>query len=149
MPVLVRWYIRTALLFLAAAVAVGSVLLFNQSLRFDSRIGVLLPVFYHLMMVGWVTQLIAGVAIWMFPLQSREQPRGNEQLGWFVYATLNLGLLLRALAEPFHGWQPQLWTQSLLVVSAVLQALGIWALVVLLWPRVRGKPERDSGKKGE
>ncbi len=48
-------------------------------------------------MLGWATQLIGGVALWMFPPLSREQPRGDERLGWFAYGALNGGLLLRAV----------------------------------------------------
>ena len=76
--------IRTALAYLLAAFVVGGLVLVNQGFNLDGRIGALLPVFYHLLMVGWVTQLICGVALWMFPPLSREQPRGDERLGWFT-----------------------------------------------------------------
>ncbi len=98
-----RIFIRTALAYLVAAFLVGGLVLVNQGLALDSRIGALLPVFYHLLMVGWTTQLICGVALWMFPPFSREQPRGDERLGWATYALLNSGLLLRVVAEPLHA----------------------------------------------
>src|SRR5580765_2992841 len=105
-----RYFIRTALTYLLAAFIVGGLVLANQGLAIDGRIGVLLPVFYHLLMVGWVTQLICGVALWMFPPYSREQPRGDERLGWFTYGELNGGLLLRVVFEhcipgcQYPGW---------------------------------------------
>ena len=95
-----RFFIRTALVWLLVAFLVGGIVLINQGLMLDSRIGALLPVFYHLLMVGWATQLICGVALWMFPVYSREQPRGNERLGWFCYGALNGGLTLRTIFEP-------------------------------------------------
>src|SRR5947208_2441120 len=104
-----RYFIRTALLFLLVAFLVGAVVLVNQGLALDSRIGLLLPVFYHLLMVGWVTQLICGVALWMFPPHSREQPRGDQRLGWFTYVALNSGLLLRVVFEPLHTLSPAPW----------------------------------------
>ena len=61
-----RYFIRTALAYLLAAFIVGGLVLANQGLVIDGRIGLLLPVFYHLLMVGWVTQLICGMALWMF-----------------------------------------------------------------------------------
>lgn len=132
-----RVYIRTALIYLVVAFAVGGLVLVNQGLRISPRIGALLPVFYHLLTIGWLTQLICGVALWMFPPFSREQPRGDERLGWFTYAALNLGLLLRALGEPLYAWTGQAgW---LLAVSALLQTLAIWAFVLAIWPRVKGK----------
>jgi len=66
-----RYFIRTALVCLLAASSVGAVVLLDQGLSVDSRIAALLPVFYHLLMVGWVTQLICGVALWMFPPPGR------------------------------------------------------------------------------
>jgi hypothetical protein len=88
-----RYFIRTALAYLLAAFLVGGLVLVNQGLGLDGRIGTLLPVYYHLLMVGWVTQLICGVALWLFTPLSREQPRGDQRLGWWTYATLNTGLL--------------------------------------------------------
>jgi hypothetical protein len=134
-----RYFIRTALVCLLAASSVGALVLLDQGLSIDSRIAALLPVFYHLLMVGWVTQLICGVALWMFPPLSREQPRGDTRLGWFAYAALNGGLLLRAIFEPLHAWMPLPWLGWPLAASAFLQMLAIW-------PRVKARPEKREPK---
>ena len=144
-----RYFIRTALLNLLAAFIVGGLVLANQGLALDSRIGLLLPVFYHLLMVGWSTQLICGVALWMFPPYSREQPRGDERLGWFTYAALNSGLLLRAIFEPVHTLSPAPWSGWALALSALLQVLAIWAFVATIWPRVKGRPPARAAHKAE
>ena len=135
-----RYFIRTALAYLLAAFLVGGLVLVNQGLALDSHIGTLLPVFYHLLMVGWATQLICGVALWMFPPLSREQPRGDERLGWFTYAMLNAGLLLRVIGEPLHTWRSAPSLGWVLALSALLQVLAIWAFVAAIWPRVKGRP---------
>jgi hypothetical protein len=140
-----RYFIRTALIYLLAAFVVGAVVLVNQAVALDGRIGGLLPVFYHLLMVGWVTQLICGVALWMFPPLSREQPRGDERLGWFTYGALNIGLVVRSIFEPIHTWQPSPLSGWALVGSALLQVLAIWVFVAAIWPRVKGRP-RPPGK---
>jgi hypothetical protein len=139
MPTQSRWYIRTALLHLLAAFAVGALVLVNQAITIDPRIATLTPVFYHLLTIGWITQLICGVALWMFPVLSREHPRGNERLGWLAYGGLNGGLLLRVLFEPLPAWFPDApgWP---LAVSAILQAAAIWCFVIAIWPRVRTRP---------
>ena len=135
-----RYFIRTALICLLAAFFAGALVLVNQGLALDARIGLLLPVFYHLLMVGWATQMICGVALWMFPPYSREQPRGDERLGWFTYAALNSGLLLRVVAEPLHALGPAPWSGWVLALSALLQVLAIWAFVAAIWRRVKGRP---------
>jgi hypothetical protein len=135
-----RVFIRTALLHLLAAFTIGGLILFNRAFALDARIAALLPVFYHLLMVGWTTQLICGVALWMFPPRSRAQPRGDERLGWLAYGCLNLGLVVRAVAEPLHAWRPMPASGWALAASGLLQALAIWLLVAAIWPRVKGKP---------
>jgi hypothetical protein len=135
-----RVFIKTALVYLAISFGVGALMLANQSLALDARLGGLTPVFYHLLMVGWTTQLICGVALWLFPPLSREQPRGDQRLGWATYALLNAGLLLRAVAEPLHAIRASAPTGWALVISGVLQAAGVWVFVFAIWPRVKGKP---------
>lgn len=139
-----RVFIKTALGYLVAAVLLGALLLVNQGLRLYAPLGTLLPVYYHLLMLGWATQLIGGVALWMFPPLSRERPRGDERLGWLAYAALNAGLAVRAVAEPLHIATPRLWTGWALAMAALLQTVAIWSLVLALWPRVKGRP-RASG----
>jgi hypothetical protein len=134
-----RIYIRTALLYLLLAFSVGALLLINQGLAIDGRIGALQPVFYHLLMVGWATQLIGGVALWMFPPYTRAQPRGNETLGWLAYAALNIGLMCRVAGEPLLAWGARDVAALLLAASAVLQVAAVWLLVFQLWPRVKGR----------
>jgi hypothetical protein len=145
-----RIFIRSALIYLLASMIVGGLVFANQGLQFAPKLGVLLPVFYHLLMVGWSTQLICGVALWLFPVHTREQPHGNQQIGWLTYITLNLGLLLRVLCEPLQSWSPSPWSAWGLVASGILQIIGMWAFVILIWPRVKeraAKPNRLNKEK--
>ena len=64
---------------------------------------------------------------------------GRETLGWFTYGALNLGLLLRAIVEPWHSLQPQAGVGWLLIPSAVLQVIAGWVFVVNTWGRIRGR----------
>lgn len=110
-------------------------------------LGALEPVYFHLFMLGWVLQLIFGVAWWMFPILSREKPRGNEAIGWVVFYALNSGLILRAVAEPMRNLSTAGVWQVLLVISAVLQMIAGWTFVICIWPRVKGK-QAPAQKQG-
>lgn len=134
-----RVFIKTALGQLLAAMALGALLLINTGLQVHPWSGLFVPVYYHLLMLGWATQLIGGVALWMFPPFTRERPRGDERLGWIAYAGLNGGLLLRLVVEPLQAIQPSSWSRWGLVAAAGLHVAAIWALVIALWPRVKGR----------
>ncbi len=135
MPKLVRWYIKTALVYFLVGLAAGIALAVGGPLA-ELTAG-LTPVYYHLLLVGWVTQLILGVAIWMFPKFSQAQPRGNEKLAWTTYILLNLGLLLRVVGEPLSSLDAGSAWGTLLVTSAVLQWLGGLLILGNLWRRVK------------
>lgn len=137
MPTITRWFIRSALVYFVASLALGVALGAGPFLDAGSMIAALVPVYFHLFMVGWVTQMIFGVAHWMFPRASREQPRGREGLALGTLAALNGGLLLRAVAEPLVALDPRPAWSGLLVVSAALQWLAAVAFTVNIWPRVK------------
>ncbi len=143
MPTIVRWHVKTALLYLAVALGWG-ILLETGSWR-----AALTPTYWHLFIVGWITQLIFGVALWMLPSLTREHPRGEERINWAVYILLNIGLLLRAIAEPLRAAQlgdPALWSR-MLVASAILQWLAALGFVLNAWPRVRGPRRKHGGSR--
>lgn len=146
-----RVIIRTALAYLVAATLLGAALLLNQAVGMSAALFALQPAFYHLLTIGWLTQLIFGVAVWMFPAATREQPHGNPRLTWLAYAALNAGLLLRLIAEPLLTWRPAPWLGGALALSALLQVIGVWLFIGLLWPRVkpRATPPRRRPDAGE
>lgn len=130
MPRVVRWYLKTALVYFAAA------LLLNIALALRGG-GPLQPVFLHLLVVGWISQLIMGVAIWMFPKYTTAQPRGKEWVNWTVYALINIGLLLRAASEPMLVYRPALLWRYLIVASALFQWIAGLLFAWMAWRRVK------------
>lgn len=132
MPLLTRIFIKTAMVCLALALVFGILLALGLT-------NSLFPVYIHLLVFGWLTQLIFGVVFWMFPKFSVEKPRGSVTLGWWTYAFLNIGLLLRAIAEPMQSTQPTFIDGWLLVLSAILQFLSGLLFVINSWGRVKEK----------
>ncbi len=138
MPTLTRWFVRTSFVYLALALATAIMLAVQSALRL-SALAVLFPIYIHLLVLGWLTQLVFGVVYWMFPKYSAEAPRGSERLGWWTYGFLNAGLILRAVAEPAQAIAPNSFTGWMLVFSAFLQFLSAWTFVLNSWKRVRVK----------
>jgi len=136
MPLIVRWYLKTSLVYLVAALLVGVASSLQGISPIPAGLG---PVYIHLLVVGFITQLIFGVALWMFPKYSNTNPRGKEPLAWASYALLNAGLILRAVGEPLAAFQPGSWTGWLLVASALGQWLAGISFAANTWGRVKGK----------
>jgi hypothetical protein len=132
MPLLTRTFIKTAIVYFCLALLLGILM----TVRAPSG---MFPVYIHLLVFGWLTQLIFGVIYWMFPKYSRQTPRGHESLAWITYGALNLGLVLRAIAEPLHAAQVSQLSGWLLVLSAILQWLSGLTFVANTWPRVKEK----------
>lgn len=123
MPPLTRWYIKLSLVYLVAALAASVWQAAGGPLW-------LTPIYIHLLVIGWITGMIFGVAYWMFPKFSKEQPRGVNGLAVATFALLHAGLLLRIVAEPLQAG-------GLLVLSGVSQWLAGLAFIANTWPRVK------------
>ena len=130
MPPLTRWYIKLAMIYLIAALIVGVV----QALFDIPFVG---PAYVHLLVVGWITQMIFGVAYWMFPKYSQETPRGNNAIAIGTFVLLNVGLLLRVVVEPARAWRPDAMPGWLLAVAGAAQALAGIGFAINTWPRVK------------
>jgi hypothetical protein len=137
MPSVTRLFIKTGLVYFVLAFAINLIASLGAVVTLPRVFIAVGPVYVHLLVVGWITQVIIGVAHWMFPIVSRERPRGRERLIWITYGLLNLGLVLRLLAEPAQAVAPNPFWGWLLAVSALTQWLAGLFFVIALWPRVK------------
>lgn len=128
MPPLARWYIKSAMIYLIAGLLVGAI---------PRVLAVAGPTYVHLLVVGWITQMIFGVAYWMFPKYSAEAPRGGNAVAIATFALLNVGLVLRALVEPLRALHPEALPGWLLLVAGIAQAAAGIGFAVSTWPRVK------------
>ncbi len=137
MPRLARWFIKAGLLYFVLALMTGVLYQARTEIDFPSWVNTLNPVYIHLLAVGWITQLIIGVAYWMFPKFTKTQPRGSEILGWAAFILLNIGLILRIISEPRVTTRSEPDLGWVLAVSAVLQTAAGWLFVINTWSRVK------------
>ena len=137
MPAVTRWLLRAGMTWLLAGLAGGVLVAGHGALDLPPAFGAAGPAVFHLLTVGWLTQLIFGVAHWMFPRASAERPRGREGLVWAALLLLNAGLLVRLVSEPLaalgHASAPAL------AASGLLQFAAAACFTANTWPRVRGR----------
>lgn len=133
MPTLTRWFLKAALLYLLFALVAGILL----ALPLRNPLTGFFPAYFHMLTFGWLTQLIFGVAFWMFPKFNLAKPRGHEWLGWATFTLLNTGLILRIIFEPLNAIAPSLMNSWALIASAILQWLSGFSFVLNTWVRIK------------
>ena len=137
MPKLARWAMRAAFIYLVLGAA-GAVLYWTNVLwPWWPPLSAVSPTYLHLIVVGWLTQMIFGVIYWMFPVISKAHPRGDGRIGWATFICLNAGLIARVSCEPWRAMQPNTANALGLLLSALLQVAAAMAFVWVSWARVR------------
>ena len=137
MPLITRLFIKSGMIFFLIALFFGVI---AQTELFT--ISSIVPLFWHTLMVGWISQIIIGVSMWMFPGRTKEESFVHQKWGWLTFLFLNAGLALRIISEPFvvpHEGRP---IEVILIVSALFQFLAALTFVTEIWPRVISKKER-------
>ena len=129
MPCLSRWFIRSALAYLALGFTFGALMLFNKGVPFSPALWRLLPTHVEFLLLGWTVQLAMGVAFWILPRFSSS--RGNEKAAWLAFVLLNVGVWLAGLG-PLLGAPPVISFLGRLAEVGAGAAFAVHA-----WPRVK------------
>ncbi len=138
LPILTCWYLKTALLYLVAALIMAVIIASGDVLAAMPCLSSLTPIYIHFLVLGWLSQLIFGVAYWMFPkLPAGLNPVVYDRSALASFFLLNVGLLLRAISEPLTTQVPM--SGPALAVSGFVQLAGAVCFVFSIWPRIRGK----------
>lgn len=139
MPRITRWFIKSGIIYLFA----GITLAFFSELSFVQSGTLLLPVYWHMIVIGWITQIIMGVSLWMFPRKRRDRKKTETFSAVASFWSLNAGLILRFFSEPFLPFFTEHPMMILIIsVSILLQVCGILFYVAEIWPRVQPKKKR-------
>ncbi len=141
MPSESRWFVKVGLLYLIATFVAGSVLLIGEALGHHA------PYIFgvehaHLGTVGWLVNLVIGIALWLLPLNRQRFPstQGRYPPGAVLacFALLNGGLLARVVAEPWYVLGGQRSAAAmLLLVASLAQSIAIVLFVAIAWQRAR------------
>jgi len=143
MPTTTRWFIKSGVFYFILGITLAFLA------EFPSLTGnlSLLPIYWHMLVMGWITQLIIGVSVWMFPRKHRDKKKRESILVWSAFWTLNIGLILRFLSEPFL---PILEDHQIIQISIILSALLQWIAVLLytieIWPRLQNRKKSRRSK---
>ncbi|MGH7661371.1 MAG: hypothetical protein ACRENA_10730 [Vulcanimicrobiaceae bacterium] len=142
MPLETRRFAKTALVFLFLTFAAGT------ALTFAHGAGIAVPAIIgvehaHLGTVGFLVNIVIGIALWMLPLDRERFPQTQGRypivapaLCWWM---LNGGLVVRLIAEPLQQLQfpSSVGLSGLLDAAAVAQLVAIAIFAGIAWHRIR------------
>jgi len=120
MPRLSRWMIRAALVYLWVGVTIGGLLLANKGVPLHPALWAWLPVHVEFLLMGWVVQLVMGVAFWILPRYWRQPRRPRAWLAYLAFWLLNVGIGLAAIYGLGLGERPYLLAGRVSEVTSVL-----------------------------
>lgn len=104
MPRVSAWFVRASLCHLVGGFAIGALLLAAKGFPPGFDPWALRPVHIEMLLVGWMIQLVMGVAVWIFPrFVLHRAPRRSAVTAWLAFALLNAGVLLVSLGGLLAG----------------------------------------------
>lgn len=133
MPTLSRYFIRTALVYLALGFTFGGLMLANKGVPLHPWLWRLLQAHMEFLLVGWTLQLAMGVAFWILPRWWQGPSRGNEWGATIAFVLLNVGVLLVAVGE-MAGLET-----AVIVLGRLAEAGAVLAFTLHAWFRVVGR----------
>jgi heme/copper-type cytochrome/quinol oxidase subunit 1 len=146
---LVRRYIKTAVVFLFAGLAIGGWMLVRRELgqRFPNPYES--SAHTHAIFAGFIMMMILGVALWLFPRPDKHDTRyrpARIEAAWWL---LTIGTASRVVGELFRLTIDAAWLRWLVVVSGALQVAGLGLYFWTMWSRIRSVGSALREEKGE
>lgn len=154
MYTLVRRYLKTAIAFLAAGLAIGGWLIARRELEGAAPDAYLVSAHTHALFVGFVMMMIMGVALWLFPRPDKSDAQYDPRLAAAAYWLITIGTAARVGGEVmrsslFNMNISALWLRVSIVAAGFLQAIAIGLFFFTMWTRIRPVGSQAREAKGE
>lgn len=134
---LVRRFIKTGILFLAAGLILGSYMLVRRELYGVWPGPHLTSAHTHAVFVGFVMFLILGVALWLFPRPLKDDPRYRPWRIEAAYWILLVATAVRFGAEIARSGSNATLLKWIVVAGGLGQAVGLLFYFWTMWARIR------------
>ena len=138
MPPVTRWTIRAAALNVLLGMILWNVAGAFQGQGASSLASALHAPSLHLLVVGGLTQMVFGVAWWLFPVRSKDRGRGHPALAWAAFGLLNVGCLSRVVGSLLVAYGNASAGRALLLVAAITLPTAALVFAAMLGGRLRG-----------
>jgi heme/copper-type cytochrome/quinol oxidase subunit 1 len=123
-------FLKASLVWLALGVTLGMAMAVHPAWT------VYRPAHVHMVLLGFVTMMIYGVAYHVIPRFSGHALHGRRAAAWHWWAS-NVGLTLMVLGFVARAGGAALGT-GMLATGGVLSAVGAYTFVVVIWRTIDG-----------
>ncbi|MBI2795813.1 MAG: cbb3-type cytochrome c oxidase subunit I [Gemmatimonadetes bacterium] len=146
---LVRRYLKSAFAFLVVGLALGAWFLARRELGGAPPSPREVSAHTHVLLVGFVMTMIAGVALWIFPRPAAGDTRYRPGLAVAAWWCLAPGTALRVIGELVAGPEPGSAVRTAIVGGGLGQVVGLALVFWTLLPRIRAAGSAQREAKGE
>lgn len=150
MHTLARRFIKTGVAFLLLGLAVGIWMLINRELNNRYATPFELSAHTHALLVGFMMQMIMGVAMWLFPRPAKEDVRYRPVVAEMAYWILTLSTVVRVACELMRSSVTDPWIRWTIVIAGIGQSIALLLFFQTMWSRIRplgSKAREQSGEK--
>ena len=127
-------YVRAALVFLVYGMSLGLHVSAALHMGWGVYRGTYRLAHVHVLMIGFLLMLLAGLALWRFPEPAPGSRAWIPSASWWA---LVVTVLLRSSAEIADGYFHAAWIPALTFGSSCVQFVVLWALAAHLFARMR------------
>jgi uncharacterized membrane protein YidH (DUF202 family) len=145
----VRRFIKTAIGFLAAGLAIGGWMIARRELSGHYPSSYVTSAHTHAIFVGFVMMMIMGVALWLFPRPDKEDLRYSPRAVTAAYWLITIGTAGRVIGELARPVSAAWWLRWAVVAFSLTQIAGMLAFFHTMWSRIRPLGSRIREEKGE
>lgn len=145
----VRRFIKTAIGFLAVGLAIGVWLIVRRELFGQHASPYESSAHVHALFVGFVMQMILGVALWLFPRPDKTDTRYNPTLVTISYWLLTIGTAGRVAGELSRGYVDVPLMGLGIVLCGIAQVAGVLLFFFTMWSRIRPLGSKVREASGE
>jgi len=146
---LVRRFIKTGIIFLITGLVLGAWMMIRREFGgvYPSRYQV--SAHTHLIAIGFVMNMILGVALWLFPRPAPEDKRYNPTLALSAWWLVAIGTATRTIAELSHDYTQSSYLKWAVVLSGLAQIFGLCLFFYTMWTRIRALGSKVREASGE
>ncbi len=149
MHTIVRYYIRTSLIFLFVGLLLGLYFEIETYWLGGGYPAIWVSAHVHAILIGFVMMMILGVAQWMFPRPIKGDTHYSPARALFVYYLLTISTGLRLVAELLTRYWDSAILTHLMVITSIGQMLAFFLFFYNIWTRIRPLGSQLREAKGE